>query len=409
MANASGTRIMMSWNTHSLITWFAASRYFGANPGLPVKVTSIESLIDDSRDDLSKLAESFQHLLYHKLGIGKQHIPVKRDIVSLGDFLDSFRLNPGTQIQYVRVFDPAESNSEMTHDPSREGPPGHSYYPTNLGSEIPAFAIYCTFSDEPDWGMDQEIFTIRDYRMGRPPFGPDRGKSSQAPFHMAFPHENSLTYWIVPGLAKGLLSIRAAMNFSLSEIAFDKGCDYWGWRFAAWGTHYLQDITCPFHCCPFPPEKKNLLMKFLLNPNPFKFYENNKNYLRNRHSLLEATVCYLMNEGVKKRASNPLLEVLEVNIEELPGELDAVIEQVSLVPYKLASKINDLMVDLFSSPLIDKPDYYLNDDAEFAIGEALGDAIKQRPSVYSTFVDLVCRCLSEAGRVTRFAIEFGRR
>ena len=409
MFDPSSKIVGMSWNTHSLISRFAASGNFSSNPGSLIKVVPMESFLQNCQEELEGLSRDVRGRIYSRLGI-EQIIDKENTVIkSPSDFIWSFRLNPGTEINYVRVFEVERSNFTMSHDSSRDGPPGHSYIPTSLGSDISALEIYCTFSDEPDWGMDQDIFSCPDYSMGRPPFGPRSGKSSQAAFHMGFPHEHRFFYRAIPGLARSLLPIRAAMGFDLAKIAFRGGFDYWGWRFAAWGAHYLQDITCPFHCCPFPPGIKNLLKKFFWNPNPFKFYHNNRNYLRNRHGLLEAVVSYLMNESVKDGTNSPLIDALNPNHKKLPEDLDLVIQEVSRIPCMLAPKINDSMVNLFYWPLIDKPEYYLNEDPLFPIGKIIGDAATQRPSMYSVFVDMVSQCLSQAGRVTRYSLELFRR
>lgn len=409
MLDAPSKIVRMSWNTHSLISRFAVSGHFSSNPFSPVGVIPMESFLQNCQEELEELSRDVRGRIYSKLGIKQINDKKNTGIKSPADFKCSFRLNPRTEISYVRVFEIERSDCSMSHDSSRDGPPGHSYIPTPSGADVSVFEIFCTFSDEPDWGMDQDIFSFPDYSMGRPPFGPRSGKSSQASFHMGFPHENRFYYRVVPGLAKSLLSIRAAMSFDLSKIAFRNGFDYWGWRFAAWATHYLQDITCPFHCCPFPPGIKNILKKFFRNPNPLKFYHNNRNYLRNRHGMLEATVSYLMNESVKNGTNSPLIDALNVNTGKLPEDLDLVIKEVSRIPYMLAPKINDFMVNLFSCPIIDEPEYYIYEDPDFTIGKILEYAIKQRPSMHSVFVELVSQCLSEAGRVTRFSLESLRR
>ncbi|MDD3472633.1 MAG: hypothetical protein PHS86_07615 [Syntrophaceae bacterium] len=401
-------RPVMSWNTHSLISRFALSGSICDNPGQICKVSPLEHFISACSDPISTLALDFQEDLYSALGLRPYQVESSQRIECQEQFIKSFRLNPATDLRYVRVFEPEDLTTEMGHDASRDGPPGHSYIEVEHGSEMSALDIICAYADEPDWGMDQNIFSVTDYALGKPSFGPARGKSSQALFHMGFPHQNRLTYFMAPWLARSLLSKRARMCFGLSAIAFREGFGYWGWRFAAWGTHYLQDMTCPFHCCPFPSEKMSMVIKFILNPSPRKWYHLIKGHLQKRHAIFEATVSYVMNESIKKRKSHPFLRALTHNDKPLPCGLDPAIAEISAIPHLLAPQINDLMIELYTFQLIDRPTHNLDVGGEPLIGEALEEASRQRPAVMASFVEMVCHCLSEAGRVTRFALISGR-
>ena len=395
----------ISWNTHALITSFSTSDFFRDHPVKPVIVLPMEEFIHESRDELLSLGKHFHRELHGRLGL-KLTLPTFCDrLESARDFFRLFRYNPESRLSYVRVFHIDELGSNVKHDQSRQGPPGHSYAPVDPGSESLAEDVFVTYSDEPDWGTDQEVFSTLEYQLGNPPFGPATGPSSQAPFHMYFPHESRTAYWLIPGLSRRLLILRAGTCLKLSKLAFEKNMSYWAWRFLAWGTHYLQDTTCPFHCCPFPPGKTSMILKIFQNPNLDKFYGANRNFIRNRHSLFESAVSYLMNDHVKKRIRSPLLDALQKNTVSSSLELEPLLKEASRLPNILAPKINNLMVNLYSSPKIDDPDYYVDEDADFVIAQVLEEAIRNRAATYGKFVHAVSECLSEAGRVTRFALK----
>lgn len=395
----------ISWNTHALITGFSTSDFFRSQPVKPVIVLPMEEFIHVSRDELLSLGEFFQGELHGRLGLESTLSTFCDRLESVEDFFRLFRHNPGTRLSYVRVFHVDELSPYVNHDQSRQGPPGHSYVPVDPGSQSLAEDVFVTYSDEPDWGMDQDVFSIIDYRLGNPPFGPATGPSSQAPFHMYFAHESRAAYWVVPGLSRNLLLLRTGTCLKLSKLAFEKKMRYWGWRFLAWGAHYLQDATCPFHCCPFPPGKTSMILKIFQNPNPDKFYRANRNFIRNRHSLFESAVSYLMNVHVKKRIQSDLLAALQKNISSSSLELEPLLKEASRLPNIVAPKINNLMVNLFASPKIDDPDYYIDDDADLVIAQVIEEAIRNRSAAYVKFVRVVSECLSEAGRVTRFALK----
>ncbi len=409
MSNSNNTTRLMSWNTHSLISRFSLCEYFSKNEFEKVAVSPLDKFISKCRDRLLEFSLVFHKDLYNRLGLGHPDGRKVESLETIGDFIRIFRLNPQTQFHHVRVYRLEELSPGTGHDVSREGPPGHSYIPVEVGAEIPVFEIICAYSDEPDWGMDQNIFSVREYGLANPPFGPVKGMSSQAPFHMGFPHESRLAYWIVPSLGRSLVSTRVRMCLGLSEIAFAQGMDYWGWRFAAWAAHYLQDITCPVHCMPIPVAPKALIVNLMMNPSPTKFFKKCRDLFRNRHGLFEASVCYLMNKSVKQDSDRRLIDVLLFASDGLDANVDSVIRSASETPHNLAPKIIDFLVNLYSYPVVDQPERYVNPEGEFLINGLLEEAITKRPQFYDGFVDSVCKCLEQAGRVTRFVIVTSRR
>lgn len=129
----------------------------------------------------------------------------------------------------------------------------------NPGEEIPALDVLATAADEPDYGMDLDLFTDSGtewgaaYPFGTQPFGnPKHPFTSQAPFHMGFHHEHPLLYRVAPGLRRTWSRFRIQQFSSLAALAFQEGCDYWGYRFAGWGLHYVQDLTMPYHARAVP-------------------------------------------------------------------------------------------------------------------------------------------------------------
>jgi len=273
---------------------------------------------------------------------------------------------------------------------------------TGFKETLPAMDILVTFSDEPDWGMDQNLFPIEEYGYGLPPFGARTGKSSQAPFHMAFFHENLLIRCLLPRLDVSCLPGRLKLFRDLAGLAFRTGADYWGWRFAAWSTHYLQDLTQPYHATPFPPMPFKLLVRFLRNPHPVAFTRENKNYLVNRHVLFEAAVHFILNDAVKSRAGHPCLSALTGNDDAFGGTLDDAFRRFSKKAAQVAHKLDRTTVELFQHRTLDDPEYSLSDDPGYLLQEHLPAARQARPGAYNQFVELVSDCLFQAGTATRY-------
>ena len=110
------------------------------------------------------------------------------------------------------------------------------YIDEEIGWRVKASDILIKYSDEPDWDLDTnlELNKIQALTGG-----------SQGYRHMYFS--------VFGGLLKaGVAPQRANHFFEMSKIAFKKGDDYWGFRFAARAIHYLEDLSQPYHTYPVP-------------------------------------------------------------------------------------------------------------------------------------------------------------
>jgi hypothetical protein len=68
---------------------------------------------------------------------------------------------------------------------------------------------------------------------------------------------------------------RAKHFFEMSKIAFGKGDNYWGFRFAARAIHYLEDLSQPYHTYPAP---LNVLFKKFFNVKKLTVLVTNAHY-----------------------------------------------------------------------------------------------------------------------------------
>ena len=110
------------------------------------------------------------------------------------------------------------------------------YVEGEIGRKTNASDILINYSDEPDWDLDTnlELNKLQALTGG-----------SQGYRHMYFS--------VFAGLLKaGDAPKRASHFFEMSKIAFGKGDNYWGFRFAARAVHYLEDLSQPYHAYPVP-------------------------------------------------------------------------------------------------------------------------------------------------------------
>jgi len=411
---------MPSWNTHALITRAALSRENLPRLDDSIPVVPLEDFLSIAKQPLLELLKWYYGLLNGKVRMatpGRSAIAkVPEQILTVTDFLAALRLNVNQPLYYVRILRPDEISQDAPHDASRAGPPGGMYVQTGQQEGIRAREVLCTFSDEPDWGMDQDLFSVAEYGYVPWPFGPKHGKSSQAPFHMAFLHENLLIKALLPGLRRSFMGERILLFFALARLAMNSGFTYWGWRFGAWAMHYLQDLTQPYHATAIPPAKLPLLVRFILNPFHLKvFAAKNENYLKN--ALFESAVHFLINEAVKKGADHPFLRALagEINMSGhdvhrhqpigLEMDIGLVMRETSRIAADLARRIDRTLIALMCDPKISDPSYSLEYDNTYRIEQTVLSASKERSDLFDEFTTQVSTCLIVAGEVSRHAVQ----
>ncbi len=455
-----------SWNSHALLTLAALKSFPCSRLEEPVVVTDLRDFLERAEPELNALILWYWGLLGERTDARP---PIRRppeNVETEADFLAVLHLHPNTRLQYVRLRAQEEVDPDSPHDPSRDGPPGSLYLDSPLGTVMTAYQILFTYSDEPDWGMDQDLFSLQDHPYGLPPFGITNGIGSQGPFHMAFLHENTLLMRILPALAGSFLPERVRVFFALAELAFAKGYDYWGWRFTAWATHYLQDVTTPYHARTFPPAVLPAIGRLLHSTNWRGWPTKIRDILKTHHILFEGIVHLLLNQAVKKRLDHPFPAAL-AGVGNLPGsilpvgagsgerceedklprqprtqvpqasprrlqgdaqessqqtrasglrraglgpecsfdtEIGEVLEASSEIPSSLASGIDEAMMALFSGRRIDDHRYRTETELLETNFDLLRRVGEDEPVLLSRFLDLTCECLAVTGRVTRYAV-----
>ena len=451
----------MSWNTHALLTLSAIRSELSPLLGREVTVIPLEEFLAETSRDLGPIVERYHGRLRYRIkshgemqghrrlrhgvsfplplppparggdlktlppcggGKGGGEVGLKRkcrfqcddlnyskagpaeEIRTVDRFLDAMRISPQTALHYVRIRGVDEVSGDAAHDPSRSGPPGGSYVETGRNKAMTARDVLCTFSDEPDWGMDQDLFLIEKYGYGEPPYGGASGLSSQAAFHMAFFRENPLLFRLLPRLRLSFMEERIRVFLDLANLAFTHGSDYWGWRFTAWAMHYVQDVTQPYHARAFPFPLYKVFLRFINSGNLATFVEKHQNLLRNRHTLFEAAIHFMLNAAAKHREPHPFLLALADAGEAFSGSLRSVMKAAARAPARLNRSIDRSLVKLMRDPRFDDPTYDLVEDDSYRIEVALADAISNRPREFGRFVELVRVCFVATGKVTRYVI-----
>ncbi len=140
---------------------------------------------------------------------------------------------------------------------------GYSF-PTNLNESAGRIVfvnnILSTYSDEPDWGPDTNLFEADQY----PELWNDdmqyvskrSGTGSGGFRHMFFPGkyhwEEPIMSFQIPMIPLGEAPARAQLFWEISQDMFRHNQPYWGYRFLAWAFHYIEDLHQPFHTRQVP-------------------------------------------------------------------------------------------------------------------------------------------------------------
>jgi len=185
----------------------------------------------------------------------------------------------------------------------------------NPGELVSPYEIITSAVDEPDFGMDINLFEDNhtdfgeNYKLGNTPgfINKDLIIGTQAPFHIGWYHENAWIKRFGPDITKMYPEYRIHFFVTLSQYAFKTGHLYWGYRFLGWAIHYQQDLSQPYHAKLVP----GMSAMELLVANQEKV----KNRVTNLHFALENYQYNLMRRAltefnINNNSSNPFLIAL---------------------------------------------------------------------------------------------------
>ena len=264
-----------AWSNHALCTWPALSVVPEVAQAAPVKVESFDAFLAAEAGPLAAL-------LAREEAWARAHVPAyppRPDALAFkpagvsaaelrGRFLAALRINPDSRLSlFVQVFPGRDlagrermPESEMTTLQRNATTRSNTYARLHEGELAAVLDVVATASDEPDHGLDVGLFEDngtaagKRYGFGRQPFGfnPKIEFASQGPFHVGFFHESPILYKAAPFLLRTFAEYRIHLWQALSVHAMQSGHPYWGWRFAGWALHYIQDLTQPYHASVLP-------------------------------------------------------------------------------------------------------------------------------------------------------------
>ena len=259
------------WTDHALATRQALSVLPAAAEAAPVVAETLQSFV---QADAARL----EQVLAVEEAWAREHVaqyPPRPEALAFqaaqpGEvvprFLAALRLNPNTPLPlFVQVMPGARTTgaalpwTAVTLLRSETTLPQLQFAAVREGDAVPVLDVVACASDEPDHGLDINVWEDngtawgRAYGFGRQPFGNPRVENAtQAPFHMGFFHEAGIVYRLAGFLKRTYPEYRIHLYRALAVEAFRSGHPYWGWRFTGWALHHVQDLTQPYHSQVLP-------------------------------------------------------------------------------------------------------------------------------------------------------------
>ncbi|MDR3453609.1 MAG: hypothetical protein P4L96_12565 [Rhodoferax sp.] len=262
-----------AWSDHALGTWQALAALPAIAGAPPVTVESLDTFLAAEDQGLQALLEQEEQWARRNVPV----YPPRPDALQFKAggppatrrqrFVAALRINPDCQLPLFLQTRPgtqlpAGSSLPWTqvttlrHETTARDT---QYLRLHEGDRAAVLEVVASASDEPDYGMDIGLWGDngtpegRSYGFGTQPFGdPALEISTQAPFHMGFFHESWIIYKAAGFLRRTYPEYRIHLYRSLAAYALKTGHPYWGWRFAGWALHYVQDLTQPYHADVLP-------------------------------------------------------------------------------------------------------------------------------------------------------------
>jgi hypothetical protein len=317
-----------AWNNHALGTWPALAPMAELSGRGPVQAESLAAF-------LAAEATGVATVLAQEEAWARRNVPAypaRPEALAFGPesasgdalvarFIAATRINPQSRLALFLQLPPGDApagrptlptSAVMTFEHS-ESSRLDTFVALREGERVRVVDVIASASDEPDYGLDIGLWSDdetsygRAYGLGKQPFGnPAIAFSSQGPMHMGFFHEPAIVYAAAPFLRRTFPEYRVHLWRSLAAQAFRSGHPYWGWRFAGWALHYVQDLTQPYHARVLPGA--GALRMMWINALDIAGLHGPKDrviaFVSNRHFALENYAQHWLYEALLRRDAN---------------------------------------------------------------------------------------------------------
>ena len=402
----------LAWSQHALISHHALQHPSTSYTSELVEVESLETLLEAEQEAFAAAFAAFYEGLEARGATRFQRQELAG--TSTADFLKAARLSPTMDFPLIHRTMPGAEAHGPEVGPEDVGP---MYHPAALvdvqfteleeGHEVVGAAVLATFTDEPDWGFDHSLWPISEYGYGEQAFGKAEGESSKAPIHMWFHHENWIVRTFAGDVTESVVLDRVELFTLLSRTAFDTGHPYWGYRFAGWASHYVQDLAQPYHSRAVPSAGAGYYYWYVVSPRKDRIQERTTALSGNRHFLYEEYVAWALGGRDRDVAVGDALAA-ELSGGEARFEVadpEALLERITADAADHARTIDKALVKTFGPELTKDPTL----DMEEVAGEEVGSKLSELPEGPSqTLLEETRTDFGAAARGTRTVLHFVR-
>lgn len=332
----------LAWSAHHIITTQALDTAFFKHLDKKVKAESLDDFLNQEKQGLKDLFNNYYQWLANNKSQRFKPMEYLTDLSGVAAFLRAARLNPKTRFG--------------TEDAT--------------GQFVTARSVLIKFSDEPDWGFDNELWGIKGYGYGEIPYGEETGQSSRAPFHILYQNENFIVRLSAPEITEGMPLDRIELFARMARFALKTGHEYWAYRFTAWALHYIQDLTQPYHSKAVPFANTWFYIKFALSGNKAKVKKETTQLVKNRHYLYEDFIEAVLKSSYSKGA-RPAFHQLKERLKTDPTDLIPVKTNKELVVLvgafaaKHAAAVDKAIAGAFGFKMTSDPLYDVDSDKKY--------------------------------------------
>ena len=375
----------LAWSDHAMVTYRALERMPELAANVRVAAEPLDEFLKKQEPAIEALLaaqESWARDTLKAYAPRPDALAFKAD-PAMGDearrqaFFAALRISAGSRFALYVQPDPWEAapaadrllpasavKANTDADESR-----HTFARIDAGDMVPALAVVASASDEPDYGLDINLWSDsptpegKAYGFGTLPFGnPALSFSTQAPFHMGFFHEPEILYWAASFLRRTYPLLRVHQYVGLAQLAFETGHPYWGWRFTGLAMHYLQDLTQPYHASLSPGNSAARLIG--INVMAMVGLPQRKNdmivLLSNRHLAMERYESALVRRAAEARQAGAIEMAARDTSSDAdypPWSPDYVRDVVSLQAYEAAPGTDRTIVGAMPAQLVSDPSF----------------------------------------------------
>ena len=413
---------VLAWSNHGMPTAVALGELPELRAAAPVAVEPIERFVQDQAGALEKLLAQEEQWARSNV----PSYPARPDALAFKAgpaaspaelrqrFVAALRLNPQSRLALFAQRLPGQDDgghpplnwSKVTTLKGDGTQFATRFVSLSEGERISPLEVLIAAVDEPDYGLDLGLWqdsgsaVSASYGMGTQPFGnPVLEYSGQAPLHMGYYHESAIIYAAAGFLKRTFPEYRLHLYQSLAKHALNSGHPYWGFRFAGWAMHYIQDETQPYHAKVLPGIGTTRML-WINAIDMAGFHDAKKNAITlvtNRHTAIENYQYWTMRQALQSgQLNHPVLAALRDRSRDPapPWRDDTLREAVSRESHDRADTLDKALEQSLPARVVSDPNYLMDvTEPKINLAELVGRGpATARSDLDATLAGLLARC-----------------